>query len=85
CVVTDGALAHEEARGIGARIEPARVVTLPDVLFGQLSNVVNGVGLLLLVARPAPALPARVAGPSVVLDRVQDAGNLGSNRRSAAA
>lgn len=85
CVVTDGALAHEEARGIVARIEPTRVVTLPDVLFGQLSNVVNGVGLLLLVARPAPALPARVAGTSVVLDGVQDAGNVGSILRSAAA
>ncbi|MDN7674722.1 RNA methyltransferase [Burkholderia oklahomensis] len=85
CVVTDGALAHAEAREIVGRVEPARLVTLPDALFGQLSNVVNGVGLLLLVERPAPALPERVVDTSVVLDGVQDAGNVGSILRSAAA
>ncbi|PXW26148.1 TrmH family RNA methyltransferase [Paraburkholderia caballeronis] len=85
CVVTDGALAHDEAQTIVARIDGQRVVMLPDALFGQLSNVVHGVGLLLLVDTPEPALPPRVADTCVVLDGVQDAGNVGSILRSAAA
>ncbi len=50
CVVTEGALTHEEAREIVGHIEEKRVVVvLPDVLFGQLSSVVHGIGMLLLV------------------------------------
>ncbi|PLZ02215.1 RNA methyltransferase [Burkholderia sp. WAC0059] len=85
CVVADGALNHDEARAIIGRIDAQRVVTLPDALFGQLSNVVHGVGLLLLVDRPEVALPPRVDETCVVLDGVQDAGNVGSILRSAAA
>jgi len=85
CVVTDGALAHAEAQAIVARVEERRVVTLPDALFGQLSNVVHGVGLLLLVDTPEAVLPQRVLSTCVVLDGVQDAGNVGSILRSAAA
>lgn len=77
CVATEGALQHDEARAIVARIDAQRLVTLPDALFGQLSSVVNGVGFLLLVDRPAHPLPARVTGTAVVLDGVQDAGNVG--------
>ncbi|TAM03895.1 MAG: RNA methyltransferase, partial [Paraburkholderia sp.] len=85
CVVTDGALAHEEARAIVARVDDRRVITLPDALFGQLSNVVHGVGMLLLVDTPEAILPQRVLSTCVVLDGVQDAGNVGSILRSAAA
>ncbi|TPE92632.1 RNA methyltransferase, partial [Burkholderia pseudomallei] len=68
CVVTDGALAHEEARGIVSPIQPTRVFTLPDVPFGQLSNGIQGVGLLPLVPRPAPPHPGPAPGTSVAAD-----------------
>ncbi|WP_144112521.1 TrmH family RNA methyltransferase [Paraburkholderia sp. BCC1886] len=85
CVVTEGALQHDEARAIVARIDEQRIVTLPDALFGQLSNVVHGVGLLLLVDKLAAPLPDTVTETCIVLDGVQDAGNVGSILRSAAA
>jgi TrmH family RNA methyltransferase len=85
CVVTEGALRHDEAQQIVARIDERRVVTLPDQLFGQLSNVVNGVGMLLLVEKLETVLPGRVTQNCLVLDGVQDAGNVGSILRSAAA
>ncbi|ACD16836.1 tRNA/rRNA methyltransferase (SpoU) [Paraburkholderia phytofirmans PsJN] len=85
CIVTDGALRHDEAQAIVARIEDHRVVTLPDALFGQLSNVVHGVGTLLLVEKLDTPLPDTVAQTCLVLDGVQDAGNVGSILRSAAA
>ncbi len=85
CVVTEGALAHVEARDIVARIEEKRVVVLPDALFGQLSTVVRGVGMMMLVDKIAAALPVCVTDSCVILDGVQDAGNVGSILRSAAA
>lgn len=85
CVVTEGALRHDEAQAIVARVAPEHVVVLPDALFGQLSNVVNGVGMLLVVRKLEAALPERVQAGCVVLDGVQDAGNVGSILRSAAA
>ncbi|MEX3548557.1 MAG: RNA methyltransferase, partial [Burkholderia sp.] len=65
CVVTDSALAHEETQAIVARIEPQRVVSLPDALFDQLSSVANGIGMLLLVERPAADLPKHVTRTAV--------------------
>lgn len=83
--MTEGALKHAEAREIVARIEERRVVVLPDALFGQLSSVVHGVGMLLLVEKIDAGLSARVAETCVILGGIQDAGNVGSILRSAAA
>jgi TrmH family RNA methyltransferase len=85
CVVTDAALQHGEAQAIVGRVDASRVVTLPEALFGQLSNVVNGVGLLFVVPKLLRPLPERIESSCVVLDGVQDAGNVGSILRSAAA
>ncbi|WP_153100150.1 TrmH family RNA methyltransferase [Paraburkholderia hayleyella] len=85
CLVTEGALRHAETRAIIARIDDHRIVTLPDALFTQLSNVVQGIGLVLEVSKPSAPLPQQVTQTCVVLDGVQDAGNVGSILRSAAA
>ena len=61
-----------------------RVVVLPDRLFEGLSALPSPALLGFVLALPAPlAIDPQAA--SVVLDRVQDAGNVGSILRSAAA
>ena len=85
CFVTSDALRNDEIAALIARIDAARVVVLDAALFAQASSVVNGVGLLALADAPSPALPERIDGGCVVLDGVQDAGNVGSILRSAAA
>lgn len=65
---------------------PARArALLPDRLFGEIAQVVAPVGLLAVIRTPPPpAMPSGVE-TCVLLDAIQDPGNLGSLLRSAAA
>ena len=61
-----------------------RVARMPDALFALCSGLESPAGIGFVVPRPAAReVQSQVA--SVVLDRVQDAGNVGSILRSAAA
>jgi TrmH family RNA methyltransferase len=74
-----------ERAGVRALASHAgRVARVPDVMFEGLSSLGSSAGIGFLVEAPGDATldPER---PTVVLDRVQDAGNVGSILRSAAA
>lgn len=61
-----------------------RNVVLPDALFADISGLESPAPMGFLMALPEPVALDPLA-PSVVLDRVQDAGNVGSVLRSAGA
>ena len=61
-----------------------RQVVLADALWGQISALESPAAMAFVLELPA-ALTPDPAAPSVVLDRVQDAGNVGSILRSASA
>lgn len=85
CVVTESAWSNDEAQAIVGRVDSSRIYTLPDALFQQLSTLAHGVGMLFLVEKIATDAPSRLDRTCLVLDGVQDAGNVGSILRSAAA
>lgn len=63
----------------------APVALFPDPLFKEISPVATPTGILAMIPLPAPAGASPAGGSCVLLDAVQDAGNLGSILRSAAA
>jgi TrmH family RNA methyltransferase len=81
-LISESAWQHPALRSLATRA--TRVALLPDALFAGVSALDSPAGLGFVIEAPvAGALQATTA--SVVLDRVQDAGNVGSILRSAAA
>jgi TrmH family RNA methyltransferase len=87
CLVSEDALGNPEVAAIVDRVQASHghVTALPDALFGALSQVEHGVNLLFLVETPQPVAPAALSESAVLLDGVQDPGNVGSILRSAGA
>jgi RNA methyltransferase, TrmH family len=63
----------------------AKVVSLTAPLFRAVSQVEHGTGPLATIVTPAPALPTQITETCLLLDGLQDPGNLGTILRTAAA
>ena len=85
CVVSERHYDHAEVAPLLALIDSQRVVVLADALFVQVSGVANGIDLMLVIETPPGHLPSRIEEDCIILDGLQDAGNVGSILRSAAA
>ena len=73
-----------QADTLAARCPQAKRIRLPDALFAELSPVATPSGVLAEAAWLAPAAPAGVAFV-IVLEDIQDPGNLGAMLRTGAA
>lgn len=87
CVVSEEALSNPEVAAIVDRVEAGRghVTALPEALFGAISQVEHGVNLVFVIETPMPQAPKALGESAVLLDGVQDPGNVGSILRSAGA
>lgn len=84
-LVSRAGLDDAEVAALVARAAPARVTLLSDALFKSLSTVDSPTGVIACVRTPeGRAVPAD-AGLALLLDAIQDPGNVGTLLRSAAA
>lgn len=87
CVVGESACSHSEVSSILKQCTAlgGECVVFPDALFAALSQVEQGVALLFVVSTPTNKPLASLEQSCVLIDAVQDPGNLGSILRSSAA
>jgi TrmH family RNA methyltransferase len=83
--VSEHGLAQPEIAAFLAANPRGNVLLFGDGLFKEISPVTTPTGILASIPVPAQAVPAHWSGSCVLLDAIQDAGNLGSILRSAAA
>ncbi|NDU92741.1 MAG: RNA methyltransferase, partial [Ferrovum sp.] len=84
-LVSESGLAHPEVvRLLAGGLMPEPVV-LSDVLFTECATVQSPLGIAAIIAIPSLTLPAGPLGPCLMLEDIQDPGNLGTLLRSAAA
>ena len=83
CVVNEAAQRHPEIAQLIQRTEHQLV--LADALYQSLSQVEHGVGIFFVAQIPQADTPTQILESAVVLENLQDPGNLGSVLRSAAA
>jgi tRNA G18 (ribose-2'-O)-methylase SpoU len=84
CVVSQTSQYHSEVSEIIAECEKgnAQCLLLPDGLSRPLSQVDNGVDIVFLVLKPVYDTLPELLQNAVLLDRIQDPGNVGSILRS---
>lgn len=86
CVVAQSAIKHHEIVQILACTAIKNCcVCLSDILYRALSQVKHGIGLLLIIPIPKYHKPSILKNSTVLLNNLQDPGNLGSIFRSAVA
>jgi len=84
-ILSDSGMANAEAAQLAAGASAQGALVLADALFNDVAQVATPTGIVALIRTPKPGpLPGRIER-CVMLENIQDAGNLGSILRSTAA
>lgn len=87
CIYTDVAASNAEVASIIDKCQQSgvRTMLLGEANFNKISSLDNGVGIAFLIEIPKMKQPGALADGALLLDGVQDPGNMGTIIRTAAA
>lgn len=86
CIVTESAADNGEVQQVLEALDSSvDQLLLGDSLFNGISSVENGVGLLFVINMPDPEPAGVLSEEALLLEGIQDPGNLGTILRTAAA
>ena len=83
--VSEAGFERPEVQTLLKAVQPLEAIMLTDALFGELSTVETPTGIVAVVKTPRPPTIPGEPESCVMLEDIQDPGNLGSILRSAAA
>ncbi|MEC7119557.1 MAG: RNA methyltransferase [Pseudomonadota bacterium] len=83
--LTQSALAHPEVNVLLTSWPQVACFILPDTLYQDLRSLGDGIDVLAVIAQPQAQLPDSITDDLLILENVQDAGNVGTLLRTAAA
>lgn len=84
-LVSESAKSHPEVQQILSRLTTdITILTLSDSLYKSIRSLGSGIDIMAIIKIPAPILPM-ITSDCLVLDDVQDSGNVGTLLRTAAA
>jgi RNA methyltransferase, TrmH family len=84
-LLNTAALQDDEIASLLERVSDVTITHLEDKLFAELSELKTHTGILTLIALPQPSAAINDSRFALLLEDIQDPGNLGSILRSAAA
>ncbi|MRR50170.1 MAG: RNA methyltransferase [Rhodocyclaceae bacterium] len=84
-VVSEDGLKNAEVQFLLTAFDGVEVLCFRNGLFKEVSGIASPVGILAVISIPAVSPRGGISGSCVVLDGLQDAGNVGSILRTAAA
>lgn len=84
-ILSEGASANPDAAQLSAGAADHGVLVLADALFNEVAQVATPAGIIALIRTPNPSSLPDIIERCVMLESIQDAGNIGSIMRSTAA
>jgi len=84
-IYTDLAAENREVTKILEGVGSTRMVLLGEANFRAISSVDNGIGIAFVIDTPSPDRPETIKSSTLLLEDIQDPGNLGTILRTAAA
>jgi TrmH family RNA methyltransferase len=84
-ILSEGGMTKPEIRQLAVGVSGHGLLVLADALFNDIAQVATPTGIIALIRTPTPGPLPAVIERCVMLEDIQDAGNLGSILRSAAA
>ncbi len=83
-LVSEGGMRNSQVGGLLAKMPHVECLCFSDALFREITGVAAPTGIAAVFAPPRPG-PLAMHGDAILLDGIQDAGNVGTILRSAAA